>query len=828
MNPAEAARQRHQRHTSRERRRNSLDGHVRSKSEGTAKRYSRRHNTTRPSSTESSATSLDVRCACQYFQGDSLLPDQKPREFQANQKGRANLFTEKRVVFKIRDHEYEPVNPPADTSTEQLPPPPPPPEVQVNDAPVKRTSSKESKKSRPDSLRIPLKDEVMVQSDEEVESGDVLTVEEMQARIEDQYFNRASSQQENLPASETSATNTTDEKEIAPQGSQAKKIQDAFKTQAEKLRTKIKNIKKPNIHMPSRPNFEKFKIQKPNISMPKIPDQMRVNLPSFTLPKKSSFTRKRTVKQYSTESNAGDSKKKLFDFSTYPRIFKKKKKSDDLDDDDLNVSATVPRSKKSSKGKSEKAKESEKKQKNPDVIRIPLHSEASMDKEENGMSSHGRYEEENINMDDAYVKESQQLNTASRFNTGDFSRNRWNHGSFHEHHLNEIEDIENQPKDVELDHEVERPQTSSEPEMEPEMEIDSVHRQSDMRSVSSSGDVHRPGVLEKINSDEYFMQMGGNYASSELREAFEQPTNQLAKLQTDDSFDQEFNVSDQSFQEIRKRKPIKKPKRKKTPNVSRERISFDQESETEEYPEPYMHEEPARPKRKNKQMKNGQNDKSPYRETILVPDPEFDIMRKAASDNILLTNREEEENFQNSKFRQEYPQHYENEKMQGIEQPDILISDPYQRRRFQYNEDDYVHLERYEEEMPEAPPRKQRSLKSLASEHDSIIDELNLPKQEIMPQHMEVNRLEHEYIIPTPDEPPVRPARTRSRTRSHSRLTNQSEDEQPLAEPETPCIEEPCVQQVCDYMGYAVIDKNRHRDPPLPPPARKKRSIKSE
>jgi len=49
---------------------------VRSFSEGN-KRESRRKNVSRDSSTGSSGMSLDVRCACQYFQSDSLLPDRK-------------------------------------------------------------------------------------------------------------------------------------------------------------------------------------------------------------------------------------------------------------------------------------------------------------------------------------------------------------------------------------------------------------------------------------------------------------------------------------------------------------------------------------------------------------------------------------------------------------------------------------------------------------------------------------------------------------------------------------------------------------------------------
>ncbi|KAI4471304.1 hypothetical protein MML48_1g02276 [Holotrichia oblita] len=758
---------------------------------------------------------------------------------------------------KITDHEYEPVNPPAENGIQQHAPPPPPPEVQITDAPVKRTSSK---KSPPNSIRIPLTDEVVVQSDEEHESGDALTVEEMQARIEDQFFNQStpSTQLADSSTNKTPASSTASNKENASQPSQAKKFQDTLKIQTGKLRAKFQNIKAPKINMPQRPNFEKLKIQKPNITLPKIPDQMRVNLPSFTLPKKNS-ARKRPVKQFSTESNVGDSKKKLFDFSTYPRIFKKKKKPDDLNDDDIGMSATVPRSKKSPKGRrnhSKGAKETEKKRKSPDVIRIPLHSEESMDKEEYNLASRARYEDENIDMDDAYVRESQQMNTASALNAGDFGRSRWNHGSFHGHNLNEIENrdnepeppaltsfqnetktselssfenepksseldsFENEPRDAMLDQEMERPQTSPEPEFEQEMDS----RQSDMRSVSSSGDVHRPGVLEKINSNEYFIQIGGNYASSELREAFRQPTNQLAKLQTDDSFDREFDISDQSIQEIPKRRPIRKPKRKKTPNVSRERIPYDQESEPEEYPEPYI-EQPARPKRKSKQKKNPDDDKPPYQETIFVPEQEFEVMRKSASENILLTDRGVEDNFHNGHFRQEYPQLYENERMQGIEQPNILICSPYYKQAFRYQDDHNIPLQRYGNETPEAPPRK-RSLKSLVSEHDSIIDEINLPEHETSQPNIDMNKLEHEYIIPTPDIPPVRPARTRSRTRSHSRATSQPEDEQQqqLPEPQQPCVEEPCVQQVCDYMGYAVIEKNRHREPPLPPPTRKKRA----
>lgn len=53
----------------------SLDDlHARSVSEG-SRRKQRQRNVSRDSSTGSSVMSLDVRCACQYYQSNSLLPE---------------------------------------------------------------------------------------------------------------------------------------------------------------------------------------------------------------------------------------------------------------------------------------------------------------------------------------------------------------------------------------------------------------------------------------------------------------------------------------------------------------------------------------------------------------------------------------------------------------------------------------------------------------------------------------------------------------------------------------------------------------------------------
>lgn len=90
--------------------------------------------------------------------------------------------------------------------------------------------------------------------------------------------------------------------------------------------------------MPSKPNF---KIEKPKINLPKIPNTTTIHLPSFSLTGKR--TPKRSLKeQFSTESNAGDTKKhNLFDFSTYPRFFHKKKK-EEADSSSLHAESHEP------------------------------------------------------------------------------------------------------------------------------------------------------------------------------------------------------------------------------------------------------------------------------------------------------------------------------------------------------------------------------------------------------------------------------------------------------------------------------------------------------
>ncbi|XP_065162042.1 titin isoform X2 [Atheta coriaria] len=599
-----------------------------------------------------------------------------------------------------------------------------------------------------------------------------------------------------------------------------KKIQDAFQKQAtnlkrqasivskkaseqaEKIQTRVKSIKKPKMPKPKfeKPNLPKLKIEKPHMphfkiekpKMPKIPDRMK-NI-SLSLPRKG----KRSARQpTSTESTAGDSEKRtVFDFSTYPRIFRKKKRDDDGDNihtprtgtDVTPVSerTTLPRFKFTTrwKGKftkqpppssvtndtinSYKSKDSERSE-TQGSVRIPLHSEGSMDRESLDLRTNeeredsverrmrlaasSRYDDD-IDMNDAYMKENQEIHRASSFNAK--FNDRWNHGKFHadeppEQMVTDLDDEEKPPTSI------------------LKKKIENIH-------AGSSDDVRRRGVLEEINSDEFFLRQKGisqdnievgAYLSSEIREAFRTPNNALSQLEKPEP-------------EAPKRRPFKKPKRKKTPHVSQEGIQYDQDSiHTEPDVSTYQTDDfetdvqPERPKRRGRK-KDDEADMKYIEDQILSRDEFMD-----------------EQQFS----------HYENEHMEGIEQPNIILSSSYHAEHF-YPDDD----------VPAAPPRKHKSLRSLnaMSEHDSITEELNGYKE----VQQEVSQYEHEYQIPTPDQPPKRPFRTRSRTRSRSRGTALPDEETVARE-----LLQSTSQQSLTY-------KSHIRDPPLPPCRR--RSLKSE
>ncbi|KAJ3661184.1 hypothetical protein Zmor_005593 [Zophobas morio] len=788
------------------------EGQQRSASEG-RRRAPRRTNVSRDSPSGSSAMSLDVRCACQYFQSDSLLPD------RINPVGTRPSSQLSNMVTKVGDHEYEPVNPPPDNVS---PVATSPPTVHVIDSdrepkPTSLTSSTTSLERR------------MLGAEVETRPEESFTVQQMQSEIEDKYFAKSAESPSKPKTTVHTITtiSTSESQQSQPKKSEGpSKFQQAIKAQTDKFKTKIHEIKKPNIKLPSKPtfkkpNFQKFKIEKPKINLPKIPDTAKITLPTFSLPRKNPLKRPLKQRNLSTESNAGGSKKNYFDFRTYPRLFKKKPK-DDLEsfssksEREAPEFATVPRTKRN--------KVEDDRWGGRDSIRIPLRAEDSIEDEEREdsverrIASHMRYDDD-IDIDDAYEKENQEIHTASPFSRGYNSR--WNHGSFHPTPNQEILDDSRNRQVTDLDSPMDAPA--------PHESFD-TNTSKDIHSSESSLGIHRRGVLEEIDSDEFFLRQKGisqdnievgMYLSSEIREAFKSPSNALADLQREPlDYSYDARLSNQSLPETpSKRKAARKPKRKKTPHVSQEQVSFDQDSELDtEIP-------PSRPKRRSRRNKKQQKELQsiiPYQETIAVDVPDVTIGILQSDDH---------EHFM-----------YENEQMQGKEQPEITLIDPYAEHEAKYDSEDEVFKE---DTKPSAPPRKQRSLKSLTySEHDSILGDVD-PDRELPSEEVEIYKTEHEYIIPTPEVPPTKPARTLSRSSSKSRenedihivqetpprpTRTRSRSQTQSLTLEEPCVEEICVQDFRDNMGYAIIDKNLKREPPLPPPRtppRRKRSVQS-
>ncbi|KAL3285038.1 hypothetical protein HHI36_019165 [Cryptolaemus montrouzieri] len=711
---------------------------------------------------------------------------------------------------KMSDHEYEPVNPPPDTRTESIP-----------------LKSHVSEVLDPSST--------LPHSDDETEFNP--SVQQIQEDIENRFFKAPT----NLPTSKSAEKGDSSFRKSPSKGStrsrskekepeKPNKFQVAIKESATKFKTKLQGIKKPNISLPSRPRFQKPNIKKPNITLPKLPD--------LALPFRRSSKQEEKKDEPKSENSGGQSI-----FSTYPRLFKKKKR--DFDSGSLkgrtesrgredDVAVTTYRLEDTKSGRT-------------DSIRIPLHSEQSMDEEheidpqleneqeiykdrEERMSPSRYQQDTDADDEDAEQRERQEKHRAALAIVSEPEPSRWDRGNFYEtqngtddHYddeqketLKTYEDNKNQEIITDLD----QPEDVQEPhipdrqrrKLQQNDSIDTSYSRDVGSSVSSLG-YHRRGVLEEIDSDQFFLREKGisqdnidmgRYLSTEIREAFRMPTNALADMRAYNY--EEVRASNQSLPET-KRKQIKKPKRKKTPHASQERLRYEQESENEDYN--FM--PPIRPRRRSKRRKRPVQEPEaiPYTETVLVEPNEENDRYEEDAENL--------------------SRYYENNVMEGKEQPDIHICQPYK---------DVLHVHdtlhrRASEPVPSAPTRKHKSLKSLnASEHESIFDDYEQDKENnningyVNENAFMSSQIENPTAFPkhfeTSQEIPRPPKRrSRSKTRSMSRTTSHTEAGSILDRTDSimfdedhrePIVEEPCIKDLRDAMGYAIVDKNQNKN----------------
>ncbi|XP_012287405.1 uncharacterized protein LOC105703525 [Orussus abietinus] len=346
--------------------------------------------TSRASST--SSLGREVRCACQYYQSDSLLPER--RVLVGRPSSRAAMQTPppqvSHVVIVPCDHEYEPIARPSSPSS-RTPGHQIAPVVKITDTDVTHVAdSDESFDGRGQYLPTLLLDgDVVLPLDGQIEdnamegrelgeavdtSEEQETAQQLQDRLEERFLDAATPGTESRTDGEvnTSQVDSLALEEL-PLRRGARGLPQRLRSQAGKLRSRLKGIQRPSFISPSeRQKPEKTKSPKPEkprtekrtrmerlrSSLPErprfsLPDRPRFNLPDrskfhlperprFSFPDKSRFSikkpnihlpglsRSRKPKdqqrsQRSTGSSSG-SKRNIFDFSTYPRIFDKKKK----------------------------------------------------------------------------------------------------------------------------------------------------------------------------------------------------------------------------------------------------------------------------------------------------------------------------------------------------------------------------------------------------------------------------------------------------------------------------------------------------------------------
>jgi hypothetical protein len=436
------------------------------------------------------------------------------------------------------------------------------------------TSSTSSRERR--FLRIPLDDELVVlpgdgeDEDEamatnsmEGENGEAkvaavteeaeekLSAQEFQSQLEERYFSATptttesrtdcdvntsqldSSGLEDIPlkreARKKNQEDATTEKQSEPHG-----FQHRLRSQAGKIRTKLRTISKPSIKLPERPKFHlperpKFNLpERPKFSMPERPKFNFPQMPSFSLSKErktrshhTSSTRRplRERSQMSSASTASSTKKNIFDFDfkSYPRIFDRKSRRADY----------ATSSPKTSRGQTPPPPQLPTKTKGRWLQRFTdlKYSNEPHLTPAGEAQSRGRDDLEGEEFGDVDIVEGAEgSESTTAFRDKDYG-------------YAVTMDITQRPADTAQQI---RASSSSVPESDREA-----------RSSGSSSLRHRAGVLEEIDSDEFFLRQKGlsqedvdvgRYLTSEIREAFRAPVSALSQMDNFEYYDDEEDI----------------------------------------------------------------------------------------------------------------------------------------------------------------------------------------------------------------------------------------------------------------------------------------------
>lgn len=388
------------------------------------------------------------------------------------------------------------------------------------------------------------------------EEAEMLSTQELQSQLEDRYFSATPTTTESRTDCDvnTSQLDSSGLEDIPLKREARKKQQDAtpdkqsevpsfqqrLRSQAGRIHTKLRSISKPSIKLPERPKFNfperpkfhlperpKFNLpERPKFSLPERPKFNFPQMPSFSMSKerkarshRTSSTRRplRERSQASSASTSSSAKKNIFDFDfkSYPRIFDRKSRRADY----------ATSSPKPSRGQTPPPPQMPVRKKGRwlqrftdlkyiDEPNLPTAGEAHS---QTGDDLEG--EEFREDVDVAEGAEGSESTTA--FRDKDYG------------YAVTIDDTEHP---IDMAEQI-RASSSSVPESDREA-----------RSSGSSSLRHRAGVLEEINSDEFFLREKGlsqedvevgRYLTSEIREAFRAPISALSQMDNFEYYDDE-------------------------------------------------------------------------------------------------------------------------------------------------------------------------------------------------------------------------------------------------------------------------------------------------
>ncbi|PNF39837.1 hypothetical protein B7P43_G02823 [Cryptotermes secundus] len=756
----------------------------------------------------------------------------------------------------MSDHEYEPIGAP-------------PPKVQeshitdeldlgtdeefdaIKVAAKSETSSTSSRERR--FLRIPLDDELVVlpgdgeDEDEamaiksmEGETGEAkaagvaeeaeqMSAHELQSQLEDRYFSATPTTTESRTDCDvnTSQLDSSGLEDIPLKREARKKQQDAtpdkqsevptfqqrLRSQAGRIHTKLRSISKPNIKFPERPKFNfperpkfhlperpKFNLpERPKFSMPERPKFNFPQMPSFTTSKErkarshhTSSTRRplRERSQLSSASTTSSAKKNIFDFDfkSYPRIFDRKSRRADY----------ATSSPKPSRGQTPPPQMPARKKgrwlqrftdlKYIDEPNLPTGGEAQS---QTGDDLEGEEFREDVDM--AEGAEGSESTTA--FRDKDYG------------YAVTIDDTQ-QPTDTA---EQIRASSSSVPESDREA-----------RSSGSSSLRHRAGVLEEIDSDEFFLREKGlsqedvdvgRYLTSEIREAFRAPVSALSQMDNFEYYDDEEDIENlgQQYRSTPERGPTR-PARTRSFGTRKRASKSKEPSPTEEGASSQFFNTfpPLRPKRSRRlhqqrpeNIEDGDVSKEKTEEGYLeeMEVKELDepiICSKKDIPSFTVTDEDDKFMHQSTEELKEHLSHPLEDHWQTEENSVAEVQPPVPPKRIRRS-------------------RKELTADTLCNGNYTKEDWLENFEADIIPtEEVMVMRMEPDYIIPAapPEEfelPPEPPRRGRRKSSHATSLVDEDRTSRGASslpsEHEHIAEDLPCDLSLPEIPGYAAVEK---------------------